>query len=182
MIKKEKAIKVGVFLTVVFLVFVIGQLWILRFNIGKPGFYLNIFFDDVTGLTKGDPVRVYGITKGKVISIDMKDNGVLVKVWIEKDVVLKEDARASIQDVAMISGTKTIVINPGVSDKLFDISRALEGAPNRGLSTVEIGGITSQAEDLIKVLKSGLAGSEETFISLKATLKELELFLKENRG
>ncbi len=181
MIKKEKAVKVGIFLTIVFLVFVIGQLWLLRFNVGREGFYLDIFYDDVAGLTKGDPVRVYGIDKGKVMSIYMEGNGVLVRVWIEKDVVLKEDARALIQDVAMISGTKTIVINPGVSDKRFDISETLRGAPNRGLSTVEIGGITEQIEDLLKAIKGGAEGGEGPFDRLSSTLKELELFLKENR-
>jgi phospholipid/cholesterol/gamma-HCH transport system substrate-binding protein len=180
-IRKEKAVKVGIFLTVVFLIFVIGQLWLLRFNIGKAGFHLNIFYDDVAGLTKGDPVRVYGINKGKVMSIDMKGNGVLVRVWIENDVVLREDARAMIQDVAMISGTKTIVIHPGVSDKLFRLSDTLQGAPNRGLSTVEIGGITEQIEDLLSAIKGGTDGSEGPFDRLSSTLKELELFLKENR-
>jgi len=181
MVKKEKAIKVGIFLTLVLVIFVFGQLWLLRFNVGKEGFYLNIFYDDVSGLTKGDPVRVYGIKKGKVIGMQMKRDGVLVRVWIEKSVILKEDATASIQDVAMISGTKTIVIKPGVSDKPLDISETLRGEPNRGLSTVEVGGITEQLEDLLKTLRGTMAGSEGTFVTLGSTLRELELFLKENR-
>lgn len=181
MIKKEKAIKVGIFLTLVLVVFIFGQLWLLHFNVGKKGFYLNLFFDDVTGLTKGDPVRVYGIKKGKVMSLKMERDGVLVRVWIEKTVILKEDAEASIQDVAMISGTKTIVIRPGVSEKLFDIKGILKGAPNRGLSTVEVGGITEQLEDLLKALRQTMAGSEGTFVTLGSTLKQMELLLKENR-
>jgi ABC-type transporter Mla subunit MlaD len=162
MLKKEKAIKVGIFLTLVLIIFVFGQLWLLRFNVGKEGFYLNIFYDDVSGLTKGDPVRVYGIKKGKVMSMKMVGSGVVVRVWIEKSVVLKEDAKAAIQDVAMISGTKTIVINPGISDNLLDISETLQGAPNRGLSTVEVGGITEQVEDLLKTLRASMTGGEGT--------------------
>jgi phospholipid/cholesterol/gamma-HCH transport system substrate-binding protein len=181
MIKKEKAIKVGIFITVVLLLFVIGQLWLLRFNIGKEGFYLDIFYNDVSGLKTGDPVRVYGIKKGKVIDMKMQKDGVLVKVWIEKSVVLKEDAIASIQDVAMISGTKTIVMIPGTSDKLLDTSEVLEGEINRGLSTVEIGGITEQIENLMRILSGGLAGSEGTFKTLRSTLEEVEYILKENR-
>ncbi len=181
MVKKEKAVKVGIFLTVVFIIFIIGQLWLVRFNVGKEGFYLNIFYDDVSGLTKGDPVRVYGIKKGKVMGMRMDGNGVLVRVWIERSVVLKEDTRASIQDVAMISGTKTIVIHPGVSDKLLDISKTLVGAPNRGLSTVEVGGITEQLEDLLGTLRGAMVGSEGTFEKVGSTLSELELLLKENR-
>lgn len=181
MFKKEKAIKVGAFITVVLLLFVIGQLWLMRFNVGKEGFYLNLFYSDVSGLKTGDPVRVYGIKKGKVVDMEMQKDGVLVKVWIEKSIKLKEDASASIQDVAMISGTKTIVLNPGDSDKPLDISRTLQGEESKGLSTVEIGGITTKVEDLINVLRKGVSGSEGTFERLKSTLKETESLLKENR-
>jgi phospholipid/cholesterol/gamma-HCH transport system substrate-binding protein len=181
MAKKEKAIKVGVFITMIIFLFIISQLWLLRFNVGKDGFYLNIFYDDVSGLKTGDPVRVYGIKKGKVMDMKMRKEGVLVKVWIENSVVLREDARAAIQDVAMISGTKTIVVDPGVSDEFLDISQTLKGAANKGLSTVEIGGVTGQIESLMTTLNSAMSGSEGTFEKLGSTLRELELFLKENR-
>ncbi|MBN1694701.1 MCE family protein [candidate division WOR-3 bacterium] len=181
MIKREKAIKVGVFITLVLVFFIVGQLWLLRFNVGKGGYYLNIFYDDVSGLKTDDPVRVYGIKKGKVISMKMEGNGVLVRVWIENSVVLKEDANASIQDVAMISGTKTIVVNPGTSDELLDISKTLQGAANKGLSTVEIGGITEQIEDLMRLLRDAMGGEEGTFVTLGSTLREIEIILKENR-
>lgn len=181
MVKREKAIKVGVFITSVLIFFIVGQLWLLRFNVGKGGYYLNIFYDDVSGLKTDDPVRVYGIKKGKVIDMKMQEDGVLVKVWIENSVVLKEDARAAIQDVAMISGTKTIVVDPGTSDKRLDISKTLQGAANRGLSTVEIGGITEQIEDLMRLLGDAMGGEEGTFVTLGSTLREIEIILKENR-
>jgi len=181
MVKREKAIKVGFFIVIVLFLFVFGQLWLLRFNVGKGGYTLSIFYDDVSGLKTGDPVRVYGIKKGKVLDMKMQEDGVLVKVWIEESVVLKEDARASIQDVAMISGTKTIVVDPGTSDKLLDTSKTLQGAANKGLSTVEIGGITEQIEDLMRILRDAMGGEEGTFVTLGSTLREIEIILKENR-
>ena len=181
MVKREKAIKVGFFITLVLIFFVFGQLWLVRFNVGKNGYTLNIFYDDVSGLKGGDPVRVYGIKKGKVLDMKMYKDGVLVKVWIENSVVLKADAKASIQDVAMISGTKTIVVDPGTSDKPLDTSKTLEGEANKGLSTVEIGGITDQIEELMRLLSNAMGGEEGTFVTLGSTLKEVESILKENR-
>ena len=70
----------------------ITVLWLLRFNVGRAGFNLSIFYDDVSGLKRGDPVRVYGIKKGKVMGMKMEGDGVVVKVWIEKSVVLKKDS------------------------------------------------------------------------------------------
>jgi phospholipid/cholesterol/gamma-HCH transport system substrate-binding protein len=182
MVKREKAIKVGVFITVILIVFVVGQLWLVRFNVGKDGYNLNIFYNDVSGLTSGDPVRVYGIKKGKVIDMKMYKDGILVKAWIENSVVLKEDAKASIQDVAMISGTKTIVVDPGTSEKLLDTSKILQGEANKGLSTVEIGGITDQIENLMRLLSDAMGGEEGTFVTLGSTLREVETILKENRN
>jgi phospholipid/cholesterol/gamma-HCH transport system substrate-binding protein len=181
MVKREKAIKVGIFITLVLVFFMVGQLWLVHFNVGKGGYFLNIFYDDVSGLKTDDPVRVYGIKKGKVIDMKMRKDGVMVKVWIENSVVLREDATAAIQDVAMISGTKTIVVNPGTSDKLLDISETLRGTANKGLSTVEVGGITKQIESLMATLSGAMSGSEGTFEKLGSTLRELDLFLKENR-
>ena len=181
MVKRGKAVKVGLFITLVLIFFVFGQLWLLRFNVGKDGYNLDIFYNDVSGLTKGDPVRVYGIKKGKVIDMKMEKEGVLVSIWIENSVILREDAKASIQDVAMISGTKTIVVSPGISDKLLDISRTLEGEANKGLSTVEIGGITGQIEDLMRLLREAMGGEQGAFVTAGATLKEVETLLKENR-
>lgn len=181
MSKRSVAVKVGIFLTVIVILFVIGQLWLLRFNVGKKGNYLDIFFNDVSGLKEGDPVRVYGIKKGKVVGMDMVENGVTVKVWIEKGVDLRSDATASIQDVAMISGTKTIVMNPGTSDKPLDFSKTLQGRPNVGLSTVEIGTVATQFEDLIKVLKQGIGGGEGALKSLELTLNDLRTLIKENK-
>lgn len=181
MVKREKAVKVGTFIIVVLIFFVFGQLWLMRFNVGKGGYTLNIFYNDVSGLTKGDPVRVYGIKKGKVIDMKMEKEGVLVTVWIENSVVLREDAKASIQDVAMISGTKTIVVKPGTSDKLLDISETLQGEANKGLSTVEIGGITGQIEDLMRLLREAMGDEDGAFATIGSTLKEVEIILKENK-
>lgn len=182
MVKREKAIKVGFFITLVLIFFVFGQLWLVRFNVGKNGYNLNIFYDDVSGLKGGDPVRVYGIKKGKVLDMKMYKDGVLVKVWIENSVVLKADAKASIQDVAMISGTKTIVVDPGTSDKPLNTSEILKGEANKGLSTVEIGGITDQIEELMRLLRNAMGGEKGTFVTLGSTLSEIESILKENRN
>jgi phospholipid/cholesterol/gamma-HCH transport system substrate-binding protein len=181
MVKREKAIKVGFFIVVVLISFVIGQLWLLRFNVGKGGYNLNIFYNDVSGLKGGDPVRVYGIKKGKVLDMKMQKDGVLVKVWIENSVILKEDAKASIQDVAMISGTKTIVVRPGTSDKKLDLSKTLIGEANKGLSTVEIGGITGQIEDLMRLLREAMGDEDGAFAAIGSTLREVETILKENK-
>ncbi len=179
---RSKTVKVGIFITIILALFVIGQLWLLRFNVGKEGYCLNIFYNDVSGLTINDPVRIYGIKKGKVVDMKMQKGGVLVRVWLENSVKLKKDATASIQDVAMISGTKTVVMDPGIADEPLDLSRTLIGQPNLGLSTVEIGAIVTKVEELIEILKGGVSGGTGVLKNFQVTLSEVEMLLKENRA
>lgn len=180
--KRSMAVKVGVFLTAILVFFIIGQLWLLRFNVGRAGYSFKVFFNDVSGLKIDDPVRVYGIKKGKVANMEMQRKGVLVTAWIEKSIDLRADVSVSIQDVAMISGTKTIVLEPGISPEPWDLSKPIQGRPSLGLSTVEIGTIAMQAEGLIRILKKELGEGGVALQSLKASLDNLNILLKENRA
>ena len=179
--RQSIAVRVGIFLTIIVVFFVVGQLWLLGWKVAREGYIFEMLFNDVSGLKLGDPVRVFGIKKGKVVNLEIQKEGVLVTGWIEKDIILKKDAVASIQDVAMISGTKTIVINPGVSGEPFDLSKPLLGQPHLGLSTVEIGTIAMQAEGLIKILKNALGEGGTTLQSLQSSFNNLNIILKENR-
>ncbi len=179
--KRSVAIKVGIFLTIIVAVFIVGQLWLLRFNVGKEGYLLEILFDDVSGLKFGDPVRVFGIDKGRVVKMDMQAQGVIVTTWIERDINLRSDATASIMDIAMISGTKTIVLNPGESEEPFDLSIPLVGKPSLGLSTVEVGGVVTKIETLIEILQKGIGEGGGALKSLEVTLNNLDVILRENR-
>jgi len=180
--KRSIAVKVGIFLTVLVVLFVVGQLWLLRFNVGKKGHTIKILFNDVSGLKAEDPIWVFGIKKGKVLRIEMGKNEVIVTAWIEKSIDLRADVSVSIQDVAMISGTKALVLKPGVSPEPWDLSKPIQGKPSLGLSTIEIGTIAMQAEGLIRILKKELGEGGVALQSLKASLDNLDILLRENRA
>ncbi|MCK4420378.1 MCE family protein [candidate division WOR-3 bacterium] len=182
MSKRSNAIKVGIFLTIIAILFVFGQLWLLRFNIGREGYAFKVLFNDVSGLKTDDPIWVFGIKKGKVLRIEMAKHEVLITGWLEKSIELREDVSVSIQDVAMISGTKTLILDPGISEEPWDLSKPIRGKPSLGLSTVEIGTIAMQAEQLIKILTEELGESGVVLRGLQSTLNNLNILLKENRA
>jgi len=179
---KSMNIKVGLFIVIVLAVFLVGQLWLNEFRVARSGYVVKVFFNDVGGLRLGDPVRVFGIKKGKVVNLEMKGDGVLVTLWIEKDIILKEDVEVSIQDVAMISGTKTIVIDPGRSDKIWDKNKIIQGKPNLGMSTIEVGTLASQFQKLVEILKGGVVKGKITLAEAEKTVESINLILQENRG
>ncbi len=181
MSNKRLTVKVGIFIVTILVVFFVGQLWLMNFKAHRTGYIVHVSFNDVSGLKPGDPVRVYGIVKGKVLGMDVTEKGVIVTLWIENDVKIKEDVKVSIRDVAMISGTKTIVLDPGKAEKLWDITKIIIGQPSLGLSTVEIGSLASEFGSLAEVARSGLGKTSGTLEQLEKVLRDLKTLLEENR-
>jgi len=178
---KGLAVKVGIFIISILVVFFVGQLWLMNFKSHRTGYIVNVSFNDVSGLKPGDPVRVYGIVKGKVLGMDVTEKGVIVSLWIEKDVKIKEDVKVSIRDVAMISGTKTIVLDPGKAEKPWDITKIITGQPSLGLSTIEIGSLATEFGKLVDITRSGLGKTSTTLDQLEKALRDLKILLEENR-
>lgn len=178
--KSSLFVKIGLLTVIVLMIFFFGQLWLVEFKLRRSGYIAYVFFNDVSGLKENDPVRIFGIKKGTVKNMAILPEGVVVKMWIERDITLKKDVIVSIQDVAMISGTKTIVIEPGKDEELWNIKDTIIGRPNLGLATLEVGTLASQFATLVEILKSTLnkgIGSIETF---ELVLKELDNILKKN--
>jgi len=93
--EREKTYRVGLFVFVSLFILIFGHLWLSRFEMGRKGVVITVLFDDISGLKLGDPVYVFGVNKGKVISIRMLERQVEVKLWVSKDVDLREDTRVS---------------------------------------------------------------------------------------
>jgi phospholipid/cholesterol/gamma-HCH transport system substrate-binding protein len=118
MSRRKVEIKVGALLIVALLLLFSGYTWYSGYRVGKTGYNVRVHFPDVTGLLPGDDVRVAGVKKGKVESISLEGKVVEVKLWLDSDVELYEDASFSILDVALISGTKYIAVIPGPEQTL----------------------------------------------------------------
>src|SRR5687768_2139083 len=95
------AIKFGLFVAAclsftVYLAFTIGNIQIDDLNPGAPDdLELQATFDDVTGLLINDPVKIAGVTVGKVTGIQIEQGQALVSFRVDNDYdVLPSDSRA----------------------------------------------------------------------------------------
>ena len=88
--------------------------------IGDNYYSITARFQSITGLKAGSEVEVAGVPVGQVegISLDQERWMAVVKMKIDKGVVVSEDAIASIKTTGLI-GDKYIKISPGVSDELL---------------------------------------------------------------
>jgi phospholipid/cholesterol/gamma-HCH transport system substrate-binding protein len=148
--KSKTEIRVGI----ITIASIIVVLWILGWakNIDPldEKLLLNIKFDSVAGLNVGDPVAINGVKKGYVNNISSIDNGVLVNVTLEKDVIINEDAKISVMMLDLMGG-KIIEINPGQSKKTIDFSITQAGSFSGDISTA-MAALSSVQNDLIDLV------------------------------
>lgn len=116
--KEKYELKVGLFVIVgitilIFILFSIGDV-----NFYKPGYSLKARFSFINGLELGAPVRVAGVSVGKVDEISIVRDAktsqtfVTVELRVDKHVAVEQDARFSVSTLGMF-GEKYIEITPG---------------------------------------------------------------------
>jgi phospholipid/cholesterol/gamma-HCH transport system substrate-binding protein len=120
---KKSSIDLGVGIFVLIGLVCVGYLTI---RLGKMEvfedeyYFLNARFQSVTGLKAGANVEIAGVPVGKVdsISLDLKEQVALVQLKLKKDVVLTDDAIASVKTAGLI-GDKYIKLSPGGSGEVL---------------------------------------------------------------
>ncbi len=145
----SKTAKTGIFVTLIVAALIILNLWMSQFRMRSEGYPIIASFPSVTGLKKRDAIRVYGVEKGLVQEIQFKGDHVEIILWLDNDVVLYKDAHATIKDVAMISGTKYVELDPGTSDELFTQSDTVKGEASIGMPYATFAKLAFNMERLI---------------------------------
>jgi len=112
---------VGIFL--VFGLLCIGYMTVKLGHVsllGDNAYSLFARFTTVSGLRAGSPVVMLGIEVGRVgrLTMDQKDQKVVVEMRIQKDIKVYDDAIASIKTEGLI-GDMFLSIDPGGAGKLL---------------------------------------------------------------
>ena len=124
--KRSTEIQVGLALVVALAVLVFGLMWFQEYQIGAQYAQIRVHFPKVGGLGAGDPVQVRGIDMGKVTSVDLADEGVVVRLRVEGAVVLREDSEIVLGS-AGIMGERMVAIEPGSGEPVDPEGRIFEG-------------------------------------------------------
>lgn len=104
--------KVGLFFLIgIILVFVAVEVTVGTGLLGK-GYHLFVKYNDVGGLRAGDAVHVAGVKLGKVDTITLRPDGVLVNLRMEDSAVVRRDSVALL-DYQALSGTRFVSISLG---------------------------------------------------------------------
>ncbi|MEO3788348.1 MlaD family protein [Actinocorallia sp. B10E7] len=145
-LRRTTLLKLAVFFAVTgTLTFLIGT-QIARVAFGG-GYQITATFDDVTGLMKGDVVKVAGAPVGQVASIEVKRGKAVVTLTIQEKYRVPADSEAAIRWRSAI-GQRVVYVIPGTSTEKIKDGAHIE----KTRSVVDIGELVDQISPLAKSL------------------------------
>ncbi len=183
----EVKVGVGVILAAIILIF--GVIWIGDIRFDRKWQTYTVYFEEVGGLSEGDPVTVSGLELGKVGSIFLEDGRVRTELLIEQGVTLRSDLSVEIQSIGLM-GEKYIHILPGSSGGVLPPGSKIEGDYKAGLPEViaDIGDLMEDAKTAAESLNRLISGVEgnlnlsENLAKLSEVSGEILTILRENRS
>ena len=170
--------------------------------------YFRVVFPNTTGLVPGSPVKMSGVQVGTVaeirLSTDPGTTGIEVKVGVDRTYAsrVRQDSRAALRVLQLLSGEKFVEISPGspgqpelprgaVIEPSQDpeiMAQAAAAAENINAITVSLSHILSKLESgetllgqMINDPQFGRAGLEDLALTLK-NVQRLTDGLAEGRG
>ncbi len=187
--QKYSALKVGLF--VAFALLIVGGtiFWAKSFYLNKGTRECKAYFNNVTGLKKGDPVLVNGVRKGKVSEFDLEGDSVLVEFSIEDDVKINVDYRIEIIATELLGG-KMLNITLGKNKQEIDYNLPMIGSSSNDMMAlvgtvsdlagdikILIGNFNEATVDLEKVLVNvnEMIGDPDTKKNFKSTIGNIEV-------
>jgi len=166
--------KVGLFVFVALILLAYMSFRVGEYGFGlKKGYFVNVVFDNVTGLDKDASVTIAGVEVGKVERISLSDGKALVTLRITPDVKLEKDVRASIKSHGIL-GDKFIEIEPGTRESGYieaqGLIKQVEQQADIDKILRELGTIASDVMEVTASLKK-VVGGDEGVANLKAIIQ-----------
>ncbi|HRP93711.1 MAG: MCE family protein [Ignavibacteriaceae bacterium] len=149
--ERKTEIRVGLTVLVGILVFIWILGWAKNFSLQSNEQLVKVRFTNVSGLEIGDQVTVNGMRKGYVKEMIVEPNNVVVKLSIDNDIKLKEDASFAISMLDLMGGKKVEVF-PGSSSTNFNINKISSGTFYADIPSV-MSLFGSVQDDLVTILK-----------------------------
>lgn len=168
--------KVGIFIVVVVIVFVILSVEIGELSFSKKKTYsITMVFSSVEGLKNGAPLELAGVQVGSVTDISLnKDYSAVVTAAINEDITLPINSVASIATKGVL-GDKIIILTPGVSDSTLEPGGNLARTtvpPSVDHLLMQLGELAGNLTELTGALNS-VFGDEDTLRSILTNIHQL---------
>ena len=183
--KNKIELIVGGTIFIALFILIAGVLWLKGALVMNKMAHYSVLFPNVGTLQQGDPVMVNGVKKGTVATIGLQDARVAVTIDLDKDVVLTDACRITVQNIGLMGermvGIQLVqtgkIIPPNGKNK--DQIVPVEGYFDTGIAEAMgmIGTVLSDVRTLIKNIDwivDGTVGDTSFFKQFKRIVSRLE--------
>jgi phospholipid/cholesterol/gamma-HCH transport system substrate-binding protein len=188
---RRNQVQVGILFIASVIILVAGILWFKEYTIGGQTYNLIAEFESTSGLIKGDPVEVKGVSSGKVAEIRFEGGLALVTLQLNRSVELHHGTTVAIENAGLM-GQKVVAIYPGPQDGVLLGDGAVIHGDYRGGITELLGGVggalntfETLAGRIDSLLVSFDASRQDqldrTLTNLERATGELATLLEDNR-
>lgn len=169
-----REVTVGTIVIVAIIVFVLGTMWLSGRSVSSDNL-IRMQFSNVSGLKRASPVRISGVSVGKVERIEFQDVGkVLVTASLPPKIRPRVDAKATIVSITLV-GDYAVDLDPGRAGELLPPGRMIFGTQDPGLSG-KAQALGDRADSLL--IGAQAIVNQRTADQLYATLTALQGTLK----
>jgi len=174
--KYSNEAKVGIAIVVAVIAAILGVRFLQDLPLFGSTYSLSAEFEEASGLTAGNPVRMKGVNVGSVESLrlDQETQTVRVRLRIEEGIQIPEGSHAKIAGFSGIGGVR-ISILPGPRENPPLPPGASLGPPPEGTVFERL---TDQAPELVNKADSVLTSTNTTMSALSEQLQNPESDLR----
>ena len=190
----SKEVKVGLLAVVSLMMLYFG----FRFLKGSDFFSSNhryqVIYDNIDGLTASNPVRINGLSVGRVKTIEIlqdKNNKLLVTLDLDKNIRVTKGTEAILADNGLLGG-KEILLSIKAGQPELEEGGMLVGKKETGLTSLirektlpvlnNVDSLTYQLNQVVAQFDQTGAVLKQTLRSANAGIKTLDLTVSENRA
>jgi phospholipid/cholesterol/gamma-HCH transport system substrate-binding protein len=180
--RRGAELKVGIAVIFALVALIGGIVWIKGFKVARQSYSVRIAFDEVGGLSEGDPVTVHGVTKGSVKNVELGKAQVFVDISMDKGIVITEDTEVVIRNIGLM-GEKYVAVRLGKSQQRVREGQILHGIYESGVPEVvgELGVALREFERTVSKVR-GVVEEIEKEGKIRGTFEDLRVFSSEMRG
>src|SRR3989338_2797319 len=161
--KYKKEILLALFFIIAVCSFIILTFKMGAFSFLKDTYTLNVHFPTVVGLVPNSDVYVYGVKAGKVDTIEIEKDGVLLSLIIDSKVSLSKKCRAEIKPKSILGEKYLEITSPNGGPPYLSDGDAIENT----IIPIDIQDLVTILGDLAKVIH------KEDMQNIKTILKDM---------
>ena len=159
--RRRLEIVVGGFVLLGIAIFCFFVFFISGVYLFKRGYFLNVEYTFVSGISRGAPIRYAGVPVGEVnqLKTDYDENGkprVVVKIWIKEGTIVRENTKVEIRGAFALSEAHIEISSDGKNE-----GRILKSGDHiRGIDPVPLDNLIREGDEITKILKNILINVE----------------------